>query len=36
MASKVFKAVQNFEHKYGEKAAVLAIVAIVVYLAITQ
>jgi hypothetical protein len=36
MASKVFDAVQEFEHKYGEKAAAIAIVAMVVYLVIAQ
>ena len=36
MASKVFEAVQHFEHKYGEKAAALAVVAIIVYLVIAQ
>jgi hypothetical protein len=36
MANKVFEAVQNFEHKYGEKTAALAIVAMVVYLVIAQ
>jgi hypothetical protein len=36
MATKVFEAVQNFEHKYGEKAAAWAIVAIVTYLVIAQ
>jgi hypothetical protein len=36
MASKVFEAVQHFEHKYGEKAAAWAIAAIVVYLVIAQ
>jgi hypothetical protein len=36
MASKVFEAVQQFEHKYGEKAAAYAIVAMVVYLFIAQ
>jgi hypothetical protein len=36
MASKVFEVVYNFEHKYGEKAAAWAIVAIVVYLVIAQ
>jgi hypothetical protein len=36
MANKVFEAVQNFEHKYGEKAAGLAIIAIVTYLVIAQ
>jgi hypothetical protein len=36
MASKVFEAVQDFEHKYGEKVAGWAIVAIVVYLVIAQ
>jgi len=36
MASKVFDAVQNFEHKYGEKAAAVAIVAMIVYLVIAQ
>ena len=36
MASKVFDVVQEFEHKYGEKAAAWAIVAMVVYLVIAQ
>jgi len=36
MASKVFEAVQNFEHKYGEKTAACAIVAMIIYLAIAQ
>jgi hypothetical protein len=36
MATKVFEAVQNFEHKYGEKAAAIAIVAIIAYLFITR
>jgi hypothetical protein len=36
MAAKVFEAVQHFEHKYGEKAAGWAIIAIVTYLIITQ
>jgi hypothetical protein len=36
MATKVFEAVQNFEHKYGEKAAAIAIVAMVAYLFITR
>jgi hypothetical protein len=36
MATKVFEAVQTFEHKYGEKAAAWAIVAIVTYLIIAQ
>jgi hypothetical protein len=36
MANKVLEAVQNFEHKYGEKAAGLAIIAMVVYLVIAQ
>ena len=36
MATKIFEAVQEFEHKYGEKAAAWAIVAIVVYLIIAQ
>ena len=36
MATKVFNAVQNFEHNYGEKTAALAIVAMVVYLVIAQ
>ena len=36
MATKIFEAVQYFEHKYGEKAAAWAIVAIVVYLIIAQ
>jgi len=36
MATKVFEAVQNFEHKYGQKVAAWAIVAIVTYLVIAQ
>jgi hypothetical protein len=36
MATKIFEAVQNFEHKYGEKTAALAIAAMVVYLIIAQ
>jgi uncharacterized membrane protein YkvA (DUF1232 family) len=36
MATKVFEAVQHFEHKYGEKTAAWAIVAMVVYLVIAQ
>jgi hypothetical protein len=36
MASKVFEAVQHFEHKYGEKTAAWAIVAMVTYLIIAQ
>jgi hypothetical protein len=36
MATKIFDAVQEFEHKYGEKVAAWAIVAIVVYLVIAQ
>jgi hypothetical protein len=36
MAIKVFKAVQHFESKYGEKAAAWAIAAMVVYLVIAQ
>jgi hypothetical protein len=36
MATKVFKAVQDLEHKYGEKTAALAIVAMVIYLVIAQ
>jgi hypothetical protein len=32
MASKVFEAIQHFEHKHGEKAAAWAMAAIVVYL----
>ena len=36
MATKIFDAVQHFEHKYGEKAAAWAIVAMVVYLIIAQ
>jgi hypothetical protein len=36
MASKVFDAVQNFEHKYGERVAAFTIVAIVTYLVIAQ
>ena len=36
MATKVFNAVQNFEHNYGEKTAALAIVAIIAYLFITR
>jgi hypothetical protein len=36
MATKVFEAVQHFEHKYGEKAAAIAIVAMVAYLFITR
>jgi hypothetical protein len=36
MAAKVFEAVQEFEHKYGEKTAAIAIVAMVVYLVIAQ
>jgi hypothetical protein len=36
MATKIFEAVQDFEHKYGEKAAAWAVVAMVVYLVIAQ
>jgi len=36
MATKVFEAVQRFEHQYGEQAAAWAIAAIVVYLVIAQ
>jgi len=36
MATKVFDAVQNFEHKYGEQVAGWAIIAMVVYLVIAQ
>jgi hypothetical protein len=36
MATKVFEAVQEFEHKYGEKLAAWAIAAMVVYLVIAQ
>jgi hypothetical protein len=36
MATKVFEAVQEFELKYGEKAAAWAIAAMVVYLVIAQ
>jgi hypothetical protein len=36
MAAKVFEAVQHFEHKYGEKIAAGAIIAMVVYLIIAQ
>jgi hypothetical protein len=36
MASKVFEVVYNFEHKYGEKAAAWAIVAMVAYLFIAR
>jgi hypothetical protein len=36
MASKVFDAVQNFEHKYGERTAGWAILLMIVYLAIAQ
>jgi hypothetical protein len=36
MATKVLEAVQNFEHKYGEKAAAWAIAAMVIYLIIAQ
>jgi hypothetical protein len=36
MATKIFEAVQNFEHKYGEKTAALAIIAIVAYLVVAQ
>ena len=36
MATKVFEAVQRFEHQYGERAAAWAIAAIVVYLVIAQ
>jgi hypothetical protein len=36
MATKVFEAVQYFEHKYGEKVAGWAIIAIVVYLVIAK
>jgi len=32
----IIKRVESFEHKYGEKAAGFAIVAIVVYLVIAQ
>ena len=32
----IIERVQNFEHKYGEKAAAWAIVAMVVYLVIAQ
>jgi hypothetical protein len=36
MATKIFEAVQEFEHKYGERAAAWAIAAMVVYLVIAQ
>ena len=36
MATKIFDVVQEFEQKYGEKAAAWAIVAMVVYLVIAQ
>jgi hypothetical protein len=36
MATKVFEAVQEFEHKYGEKVAAWAVVAMIVYLVIAQ
>jgi hypothetical protein len=36
MASKVFDVVQEFEQKYGQQFAAVAIVAIVVYLVIAQ
>jgi hypothetical protein len=36
MATRVFEAVQEFEQKYGEKAAAWAIAAMVVYLVIAQ
>jgi hypothetical protein len=36
MATKIFDAVQEFEHKYGEKCAAWAIAAMVVYLVIAQ
>jgi hypothetical protein len=36
MATKILEAVQNFEHKYGEKTAALAIIAIVAYLVVAQ
>ena len=36
MATKIFDAVQHFEHKYGEQAAAWAIAAMVVYLVIAQ
>jgi hypothetical protein len=36
MATKVFEAVQRFEHQYGEKAAAWVIVAIVAYLLIAR
>jgi hypothetical protein len=32
----IIERVQNFEHKYGERAAAFAIVAMVVYLVIAQ
>jgi len=36
MANKIAEAVHNFEKRYGQKAAVCAIVAIVTYLIIAQ
>lgn len=36
MATKVFETVQEFEHKYGPKLAIWAIVIMVVYLIIAQ
>jgi hypothetical protein len=36
MVTKIFDTVQEFEHKYGERAAAWAIVAMVVYLVIAQ
>jgi len=36
MVTKIFDTVQEFEHKYGEKAAAWAIALIVVYLVIAQ
>jgi hypothetical protein len=36
MATKIFEAVQDFESKYGERAAAWAIAAMVIYLVIAQ
>jgi hypothetical protein len=36
MATKVLEALQEFEHKYGERTAALAVVAMVIYLVIAQ
>jgi hypothetical protein len=32
----IIEKIQHYEHKYGEKAAALAIVAMVIYLVIAQ